>query len=669
MKSRFSLLVCAAVLLTTFADLRKSVAESANCASPNVLILFDISGSMGKASTAGSKYNQAVDAIKAVVTASDDKIRYGLKVFPSPAPETVKVYCSVDTLLAVDLGLGSSMAISSYLTPGEANFFGGPRSDYDTPMYQALNNAAEITALEDLERRNYIILITDGIQDCCNGGDYDDEPDCNSGQGYGTANYFVPEELAENRSDLVRLVGDLKKKGINTFVVGFGDGVDKTTLDQMAVAGGTNKDGCADGAAGDCYYNAADKAALQRALAAITQITTSEVCDGLDNDCNGQVDDGINIACATDCGSGIKRCINGNYGECEVPVSAEICDGHDNDCNGQVDDGLSRTCTTSCGVGVEKCNNGHWGECEVPVSAEVCDGQDNDCNGQIDENCDCTPGTEQKCGLDKGRCKPGTQRCKSDGTWGECENAVTPIPEVCDGREDEDCDGYTDEDCKCVNGTTSPCGQSSVGICKMGTQTCQNGTWGECVGAVYGEEDDPCDGLDNDCDGQVDEYCECIEGKEIACGSNQGTCESGTQTCEHGYWTGCKGNIGPIEEFCDGLDNNCDGITDNNVVCMDEGSCRCGRCVSPCYGDTCRGGTCIDGYCILNNMCDEGFFCDGYVCRPGKDPADDAEAQPTVPEGGCHCNASAAGQASGALWMFLGLFLLLGLRWRAKQKM
>src|SRR5262249_32511476 len=77
-----------------------------------------------------------------------------------------------------------------------------------------------------------------------------------------------------------------------------------------------------------------------------------EVCDGIDNDCNGQVDDGLGtITCGVGaCARTIPACVNGQPQTC-VPgqPSPEVCDGIDNDCNGQVDDGLG---TVSCGLGV-----------------------------------------------------------------------------------------------------------------------------------------------------------------------------------------------------------------------------------------------------------------------------------------------------------------------------
>ena len=68
----------------------------------------------------------------------------------------------------------------------------------------------------------------------------------------------------------------------------------------------------------------------------------------------------------------------------------EECNGVDDDCNGLVDDGLISPCSTACGDGYETCVDGNWVSCNAPpVFDEVCDGLDNDCDGQIDEDLEC----------------------------------------------------------------------------------------------------------------------------------------------------------------------------------------------------------------------------------------------------------------------------------------
>jgi subtilase family serine protease len=78
-----------------------------------------------------------------------------------------------------------------------------------------------------------------------------------------------------------------------------------------------------------------------------------------------------------------------------------------------------------------------------------------------------------------------------------------------------------------------------------------------------------CDGKDNDCDGAIDEGCQCLNGSRRTCGISTGECRQGTQTCREGRWGSCSGDRGPTLEVCDGKDNDCDGKTDEGEVCKE----------------------------------------------------------------------------------------------------
>ena len=185
---------------------------------------------------------------------------------------------------------------------------------------------------------------------------------------------------------------------------------------------GSTTDGDGDGftpAAGDC--NDSD---------ATVNAAASEVCDGKDNDCDGETDENADLD-----GDGYisASCTNGN--DCNDadagihPGVTENCDGKDNDCNGRTDDpfdadGDGAASSTSCSFGTD-CNDSD------PTIAtgkpELCDGKDNDCNGKADETFDVDG--------------DGYSSCSTPGDCNDTDPNVNPgALEILDGA-DNDCKG------------------------------------------------------------------------------------------------------------------------------------------------------------------------------------------------------------------------------------
>jgi len=425
---------------------------------------------------------------------------------------------------------------------------------------------------------------------------------------------------------------------------------------------------------------------------------SDERCDTLDNDCDGLTDEGfLLLQDVQHCGRCGRRCAGAHAtnacieGECVVvacregysdadsnpangcecmPSGGETCDGLDNDCDGLTDEGFAlQTDPNHCGGCGRRCQLDHarsgcvGGECAIleclagwhdvddqPSNGceygcelteggrERCDYVDNDCDGSIDEDFDLKRdlnncgACEQRCVFPHGfyACTEG--RCElvsCEGGWvnadGElttgCELECTPSPggaERCD-EQDNDCDGHTDEDfdlsldpqhCGACGRTCSlPHAQTACqgGRCLM--VSCELGWVDRNESPADGceapcGEPELCNGVDDNCDGVPDEEAFPELGEPCAVGL--GICRAfGLRVCSpDGRSTRCDAVAGAAQvEVCDERDNDCDGETDEGFDRDADGVTSCGGDCNDAAADIHPGA--VELCDRRNNDCDE----------------------------------------------------------------
>ena len=287
-----------------------------------------------------------------------------------------------------------------------------------------------------------------------------------------------------------------------------------------------------------------------------------EVCDGVDNNCDGEADedtaldaglwyidadsdghgdpDATTVSCLQPAGTSTTGDDCDDTRDDVSPAAEEVCDTADNDCDGDTDEDVTTTfyadsdgdgygdeddsteaCTQPSGYVTDRTDCDDSSKGVSPAASEVCDGVDNNCDGSTDGS-----------------------------------DAIDPSTFYADG----DSDGYGD-----VDDSTEACTQPSGYV--ENDDDCD-----DAAAAIYPGAAETCDGEDNDCDGSVDEGAASTFYADSD-SDGYGDVDDSTDGCTQpsGYVANADdcddgdSSISPAaDEVCDGVDNNCDGDTDGS---------------------------------------------------------------------------------------------------------
>ncbi|RME24171.1 MAG: hypothetical protein D6806_10000, partial [Deltaproteobacteria bacterium] len=242
------------------------------------------------------------------------------------------------------------------------------------------------------------------------------------------------------------------------------------------------------------------------------------------------------------------------------PVALEVCGNlSDEDCSGGLDDvdsdgdgfvAAADAAGNACGG--DDCDD--TDEAVNPAAIESCNLVDDDCDGATDED------TEQRCydgpadteGV--GICRAGLMYC-IDGEFSSCSGQVLPAPEACNGMDD-DCDGNIDEDLPSL-----VCG---LGACRTTVESCMDGAAQACPAQNTAGREECGNGVDDDCDGVVDEGCRCVYVAPNGDDANNGSADSPVRTIRRAFEI--AGGIAGPRQICLGGSPGCSsGVVPNAI--------------------------------------------------------------------------------------------------------
>lgn len=352
----------------------------------------------------------------------------------------------------------------------------------------------------------------------------------------------------------------------------------------------------------------------------------SEICDGIDNNCDGSTDEGLiqtyyfdndgdgfgnNSVSVQACSPPLGYVIAG--GDCNdtndaiYPGANELCNGLDDDCNGNADDGLTFNnyyadndgdgygsstllgsfCNAPANSSLNNLDCNDSSTSINPGATELCNGIDDDCDGNTDEDIVSQNYYADNDGDGYGSstllgsfCIAPANSSLNNLDCNDNNASIRPgAAEVCDGI-DNDCDGSIDEgmmntfyfdndgDGYGNNSVTVQACSAPVGYVSLGGDCHDNNN------AIHPGATELCDGVDNNCNGSTDEGVTTTYYLDTD-NDGYGSSASTTQACSLpvGYAAvggDCNNNNNAIHpgatEACDGIDNNCNSSTDEGVT-------------------------------------------------------------------------------------------------------